>query len=88
MRLVRRNISQWTFNLATTGLEKRTLKGAEFNCFVQESEYSMQIGGGWWRTVATAKVPGQRVAMTHAENKGAPPELEVELIDWGFDLHF
>lgn len=76
---------RWTFSVVTTGLEKRTLRKEEINCFIQESAYSPENGGGWWRTLATAKAPGHRVSMTRAKSKGAPVDLETEVVDWGRD---
>jgi HEAT repeat protein len=76
---------RWTSSLVTTGLEKRTMTKEEINCFVQESTHSSENGGGWWRTAATAKVPGHRLSMTHAKSKGAPVEVDLEVLEWGCD---
>ena len=78
--------SRWTASLVTTGTEKRSVGGEEFECFVQEHQWSPEMGGQWSRTLATLKVPERRVAKVSAKAKGAPPELEIELVEWGRDV--
>ena len=79
-------MSSWTASLVTTEMEKRSVAGEEFECFVQEHQWSPEIGGRWSRTWATSKVPEHRVAMVNTGTKGTPPELEVELVEWGRDV--
>ena len=78
--------SRWTASLVTTGMEKRSVAGEEFECFVQEHQWSPEMGGQWSRAWATSKVPERRVAMVSAKTKDAPPELEIALVEWGRDV--
>jgi HEAT repeat protein len=78
--------SRWTASLVTTGIEKRSVDGEEFECFVQEHQWSPEMGGQWSRTWATSKVPEHRVAAVSAKLRGAPPELEIEMVEWGRDV--
>jgi HEAT repeat protein len=78
--------SRWRSKLVTVAMEKRSVGQESFECFVQEREQSLGNENAWWRTWATPKVPERRAAMIMGHKKDAPPESEIELVEWGRDV--
>jgi HEAT repeat protein len=77
--------TRWTSTFETTGMEKRSLGQELMDCFVQEHHSSGENTTAWRRVWITPKVPGHRVAIVSGKSASAPPELEIELVEWGRD---